>query len=492
VTDPSAVGVPARQLSTVRGRAALVLLCSAFLVDVMGATSVFTASPAMQQALHLSATGLQWAIIAATLPAGALLLAGGRLADRYGPRRMFLTGLGLFLATSLACGLAPDAAVLIVARAGQGVAGAVFLPAALSLVLRTFGDPDEQRTALAAWSAIGGVGATAGLLLGGAVTAGLGWRWVFFVNVPIVAVLILACPVVLAEVPVGDQQGKTDVAGTVTFSVGVGLVIYAITEVPDLGWADGWTLGPGLAGLAAFAVFTRIEITAESPILPSWLVRSPTLVSGNATLLVAGMCVDGLLFTLTLFTQRIWGFGALEFGSAAAVMTLTSVGMAWIAQRAIARFGTRPVIEAGLAMLCLTGALFGLTATTTHVIWALIVGMVVFGLGMGCVFVAGSVASLHEVSEDHSGVASAVQNISFTMGSALGVAVLSTVAATTTRHLSSHPSAAALTSGYRAAFVAAAIIAALGIAATLTITNWWFRTSSPSRSGTAPEPTTTK
>jgi MFS family permease len=133
-----------------------------------------------------------------------------------------------------------------------------------------------------------------------------------------------------------------------------------------------------------------------------------------------------------------------------------------------------------------------LTATTTHVIWALIVGMVVFGLGMGCVFVAGSVASLHEVSEDLSGVASAVQNISFTMGSALGVAVLSTVAATTTRHLSSHPSAAALTSGYRAAFVAAAIIAALGIAVTLTITNWWFRTSSPSRSGAAPEPTTTK
>jgi MFS family permease len=444
----------------------------AFLVDVMGATSVFAASPAIGRELHLSAAGLQWTITAATLPAGALLLAGGRLADLFSARRMFLTGLGLVLATSLACGLAPDAAVLIAARAGQGAAGALLVPAALSLVLRTFEGQAEQRTALAAWSAIGGIGATAGLLLGGAVTAGLGWRWVFLINVPITALMLTASPLVLADPAERDRSGKTDVAGTVSFSSGMALVIYAISQVPDLGWASWRTLGLGLAGIAGLAVFIRIETISPSPIVPSWLARSRTIVAGNATMLVAGMFVDGVLFALTLFTQRVWGYSALRFGGAAAIMTTTSVAASWVAQRAIARLGTRPVTAAGLMLLCLAAATLAITTLPGGGAVMLIVSMVLFGTGMGWAFVAGSVASLHGVSEQNSGVASAVQNISFTMGSALGVAILSTVAAITTGHLSSRPatpSPAALATGYRAAFIAAAVIAMLGLAATAVI-----------------------
>jgi MFS family permease len=383
---------------------------------------------------------------------------------------MFLTGLSLLLATSLACGLAPDAAVLIAARAGQGAAGAVLMPAALSLVIRTFTGEAEQRRALAAWSAIGGIGATAGLLLGGAVTTGLGWRWVFLVNVPVTAVLLAASPPVLAEPVAGDQGGPTDVAGMLTFSTGMGLVIYAISQVPALGWPNWRTSGLGLAGIVVLGVFTRIQATAASPVFPSWLARSRTLIAGNATMVVAGMFVDGVLFILTLLTQRVWGYSALQFGGAAAVMTVISVAASWVAQHAIARLGTRPVTATGLALLCLAGATFAVTATASRATALLIAGMVLFGAGMGSVFVAGSVASLHGVSDKDAGVASAVQNISFTMGSVLGVAILSTVAAATTAQLSSHPSAtAALATGYRAALAATAVISVIGLAATTMI-----------------------
>jgi MFS family permease len=483
IADPSPVCTQLGRLATARGRVALGLLCMAFLVDVMGATSVFTASPAIGRALHLSAAGLLWAITAATLPAGALLLTGGRLADLFGPRRMFLTGLGLLLAASLACGLAPGTAVLIAARVGQGAAGALLIPAALSLVLRTFDGKAEQRTALAAWSAIGGIGATAGLLLGGAVTAGLGWRWIFLVNVPIAAVMLITAPLVLAEPAGRGQSRRADTAGTASFSTGMALLIYAISQVPTSGWANWQTLGLGLAGIAGLAAFTRIEKASASPAVPSWLARSRTIVAGNATMLVAGMFVDGVLFTLTLFTQRIWGYSALQFGGAAAVMTTTSVAASWVAQRGIARYGPRPVTTAGLVLLCLTGTTLAITTAAGGGTVLLIASMVLFGTGMGWAFVSGSIASLHEVSEQDSGVASAVQNISFTMGSALGVAILSTVAATTTGHLSPHTirtSAAALATGYQAAFIAAAIVALLGLAAVTTISSHR-RTTKPGR-----------
>jgi MFS family permease len=380
---------------------------------------------------------------------------------------MFLTGLSLLLTASLACGLAPDAAVLIAARAAQGAAGAVLMPAALSLVIRTFTGEAEQRRALAAWSAVGGVGATAGLLLGGAVTVGLGWRWVFLINVPVAALLLAASPSVLAEPAAGDKGGKTDVAGLLSFSTGMGLVIYAISQVPALGWTNWRTSGLGLAGTAMLGLFTRIQATSPSPAIPSWLAHSRTLIAGNATMVVAGMFVDGVLFILTLLTQRAWGYTALEFGGAAAVMTATSVAASWMAQRAIAKLGARTVTAAGLTLLCLAGAAFAVTATANRDPALLITGMVMFGAGLGAVFVAGSVASLHGVSEQDSGVASAVQNISFTMGSVLGVAILSTVAAATTGRLSAHADpTGALATGYRAALVAAAVIAIIGLAAT--------------------------
>jgi MFS family permease len=294
------------------------------------------------------------------------------------------------------------------------------------------------------------MGATAGLLLGGAVTAGLGWRWVFLVNVPVTAVLLVASPSVLVEPAATGHGRKTDVSGMVSFSAGTGLALYAISQVPALGWLDWRTCGLGLAGIAVLGLFARIQATTPYPALPSWLTHSRTLIAGNVTMLVAGMFVDGVLFVLTLLTQRAWGYSALQFGAVAAVMTATSVAASWLAQRAIARFGVRQVTVAGLTSLCLAGAVFAGTATASRGTAALLAGMVLFGVGMGSVFVAGSVAALQGVGDQDAGIASAVQTISFTAGSALGVAILSTVAA--------------LTTGYRAALVASVIIAAVGLA----------------------------
>lgn len=273
--------------------------------------------------------------MAEQLPAGQLSTVRGRVA----------------LAVLCSAFLIDDAAVLIAARAGQGAAGAVLMPAALSLVLRTFTGDAEQRQALAVWSAIGGVGSTAGLLLGGAVTVSVGWRWVFLVNVPVSAVLLAASPSVLAEAAAGEQSRKTDVAGTVSFSAGMALLIYAISQVPSLGWTDWRSCGLGLAGIAVLGAFARIQVTSPSPIIPSWLARSRTLIAGNLTMLVAGMFVDGALFVLTLFTQRAWGYSPLQFAAAASAMTTTSVAAAWVAQRAIAKRGTRAAViaAAGLA-----------------------------------------------------------------------------------------------------------------------------------------------
>jgi EmrB/QacA subfamily drug resistance transporter len=450
---------------------ALCLLCFAFFVDVMGSTSVFAAAPSLRRALGLSQIGLQWSIIAATLPGGALLLVGGRLADLFGRRRLFMGGLALLVVASLVCGVARDPMVLIGGRVLQGVAGALLIPAALALVIGLFEGETERNQALAAWSAIGGIGATAGLLLGGLVTTGLGWQWVFLINVPVGLAMLALSPLLLDEPPQSAASRALDRAGIVAFTGGLGLLIYGVSQVPNLGWASWRTLGCALAGLCLLGGFARIEQRAASPVLPPWLLRSRAVLAGNATLFVAGMCVDGLLFTLTLYTQRVRGFSPLEFGAVTAVMTLCATCAAWLAQRAVTRVGPALVADAGVVLLALTCGLFAFVTSLSAPLPGLLAGMVTFGLGMGCAFVAGSVASLQDVRNEDSGVAAAVQNIAFTSGTTFGVAVFATIATATTAHLApdGHARLADLASGYRGAFVGGALIAALGLAATMNL-----------------------
>ena len=404
------------------------LLTIAFFLDTMGSTSVFAAGPAMESSIGLSQAGLQWTFTAATLPAGALLLAGGRLADLHGRRRMFRLGLGILVLASLGCGLADGPVELIAARAAQGVAGALLMPAALALLLELFPADRERARALAAWSAVGGAGATAGLLLGGLVTQGLGWSWVFWINVPIGGgILALSATLPRTAAPDGTLRGL-DPAGTIAVSTGIACCLYAVSEAPARGWFGAGTVTTFLAGAVLTGAFVRIECRVRHPMIPPRLLRLTTVLRGGLVLFVAGMCVDGLLFCLTLYTQRQLGFSAMRFGLVTAVMTVASVATAYVAERAIAVVGADRVMRLGLGLLCLTCACFAVTARYGGSTVPLAAGMVLFGAGMGCAYVAGSISALEAVPEADTGIAAGLQNIAFTLGSTLGVAVFSTVA----------------------------------------------------------------
>jgi len=403
------------------------VLCLAFFLDVLASTSVFTAGPAIAEDLELSRASLPWLFTACTLPAGSLLLLGGRLADRFGARRMFMGGLVLLVVSSLACGVAPGPGVLLAGRVGQGVSAALTMPAALSLLLATFPGEAERNKALAAWSAVGGIGATAGLVVGGLVTSGVGWRWIFLGNVPVGLVMIALCPLLLR--PVAPRPGRLDLRGAVVVSAALAAFVYGVSQVPTMGWLAPRTAGLMLTGLALGVWFARLERRTPDALLPPRLFQNRSLVRGNVVLVAAGMCVDGLLFALTNDTQGRRGWSAWDFALLTSVMTITSVGAAWLAQRLVTAVGTRIVAAAGLVLLALTSVLLMVATGVADPVVLLVTGMVLFGLGMGASFVAGSIASLSGVPARDSGVAAGVQNVSFGVGTTLGVAMLSTVAA---------------------------------------------------------------
>jgi MFS family permease len=451
----------------IRGRrlAALLVLCGAFLIAVMGATSVMTAAPSIGRALGLSASGLQWSLTADTVPSVALLLVGAKLADRFGRRRMFACGVLLLVLGSLVCGAAGDAAMLICGRVVQGIAGAMLAPAALALLTETFVEDADRRRAVAAWSAVGGVGATAGLLLGGLVTAGLGWRWVFVLNAPLCLVILALMYLVVSE-PRRDRHAvRLDMRASACLCAAIGAVLYAISQVSASGRVSWQTLATGAAGMALFAGFAVGQRRAADPPLPPRLLRSPNVRAGNVTLLVAGMLVDGLLFTLTVLLQDLHGYTALQYGGVAAVMTVVSVGAAALAQRLVGRLGARRVATAGLGCLAATAALLTATASNWH-LEELLGAMIIFGAGMGAAFVAGSVDALTVPDKRDNASAAALQNISFSLGTTLGVAVLATVVATA-GHLGSQPLASAshvnLFTGVRTALFVAVGIALSGM-----------------------------
>jgi MFS family permease len=442
---------------------ALTLLCLALFMDVLGSTSVFAAAPAIARALGLSTGEAQWVFTAYALSFGGLLLLGGRAADVVGRRRLFMIGVAVFVAASLLCGLAWTGGVLIVARAVQGASAAFMAPAALSLVVSTFEDGRELNKALGIWSALGGIGATAGLLVGGAITSGWGWEFVFFINVPVGLAMLALSPVLLRESRKQARRPRLNLAGAVTITVALILFVYAVTQAPRAGWASPQTIGLVAAAAALTAVFGLVESKAPAPMVPRRLLRARSVVGGNLVLLATGMSVDGMLFIFTLYSQQIAGYTALGFGLLMAVMTATSTAAAYGAQRVVTRTGYMPAGVAGMALMgvsCLS--LVRISVQGLSVV-ELLLDLVLFGVGIGSAFVAASIASLADVDEKDSGVAAGLQSSSFNIGNALGVALVSTVVAAVAT--SNVPSV--LTQGYRAGLVATAVVAAAGIAAAL-------------------------
>jgi EmrB/QacA subfamily drug resistance transporter len=437
----------------------LALVCTAFFVVVSDSTIVYAALPSIGEGLSFSEPRLQWVVIAYLLTSGALLLLGGRVADLFGRRRTFVWGVVLFSGMSLLSGLAWSSAVLVAARTAQGIGAAIMVPAALSILVVTFADGDERNKALGLWGALAGIGATGGLLLGGPITELFGWRWVFLVNVPIGALVLALAPALIpGDSAMRGHRRRLDLPGGVTITLGLFALVYAVVAAPRDGWGGSRVLVLLASAVLLVVLFVGIERRTADPLVPLRLFRSRSLVGGNLLILAAGMSVDGLLFTVTMLTQQVWGYSATRFGLVMAVMTATSfVGVA-AGQHLVSRFGVRSVATCGFLLIG-AGSTVLVQVPDGGSAGTLLLGLALFGPGMGAAFVAGQIAALAGVSDEDAGLASGVEETTFAIGGAVGVAVLSSVAL----------SGADLVAGSRSAFVTAAAVAALGVVVALAL-----------------------
>jgi EmrB/QacA subfamily drug resistance transporter len=445
---------------------ALALLGTAFFMVILDGTIVYVALPSIDEALGFSAGGLQWVMSSYLLAFGGLLLLGGRSADLLGRRRMFMVGVALFAASSLFCGLAWSDEVLVAARVVQGVAAAILAPTALSLLTTVFEEGPERNKALGIWGGIGGVGATSGLLIGGPITEGLGWEWVFFINVPVGLGVLALCPALLPESRAPVRRRVYDLAGGVTITAALVLLVYAVSEAPNVGWAGWQTLGSLAAAGALVAAFARIEARSAAPLVPLRIFRSRTLVGGNLVLLTAGAALDGMLILVTLYAQEVLGYSTVQFGAGVAVLTVMSVVGALTGQALVARIGLRPVAVTGMILVGAACLVLTQVSVEGSYLGDLFLGLLLFGAGLGATFVASQIAGLSGVAEQESGLAAGLVDSSFNVGSALGIALLTSVAVARTEDLLAGPdppsAPLAATEGFQTAFLVALGIALLG------------------------------
>jgi EmrB/QacA subfamily drug resistance transporter len=441
---------------------ALALLCTAFFMVILDSAIVVVALPSIDADLAFSAGNLQWVLSAYLLSFGGLLLLGGRAADLLGRRRMFIAGTALFALASLGAGLAGSSGALLTARAVQGVAAAIMTPTALSIVMTTFPEGAERNKALGMWGSTGAIGGTAAWLVGGPITDGLGWEWIFFINVPVAAVVAALSPVLLRESRGVVGQRRFDVAGAATITAALVALVYAVVEAPDAGWASGQTLG--LLALAAVltVVFVGIESRSAAPLAPLGVFRSRSLVGGNLVLFALGTMAFGVPFILTQYAQEVLGWSPIQFGLASVVMPVTAVIGTASAQAIATKGGVRAVAVVAMALTGLGSLILTQVSVGGTYLGDLFFALVVLGPGIGAAYVAGSIASLTGVAESEAGLASGLNNASFQIGGAVGVAILSSVAVSGAH--GADP-LAALTDGYRSAFAAAIAVAALGMVA---------------------------
>jgi len=447
---------------------ALALVCVAFFMTVLDGTIVTVALPSIKTSLSVSDTNLQWLLIAYSITFGGLLLLGGRAADLLGRRRLFMIGLTIFTAASLVCGLANTIGVLIAARALQGVGAAIVSPAVLSIITTTFEEGSERNKALGIWGAIGGSGAAAGVLLGGILTKYAGWEWIFFVNVPVGALLLALTRPIVRESRIQGLRGF-DVGGAVTITSSLSLLVYAISKAPDVGWGTGRTIGLLIASAVLFVAFLVIETRSPSPMVSFDIFRIRTVTGANVCGFLLGAVVFSNFFLLTLYVQQVLGYSALKTGLTFLATAGMVVLVAGISQALVTRVGPRPVMAVGLALI--TGGMLWYTQIPVSGSFAthLLPGYLLVGVGMAFSFIPMSIAAVAGVEPQETGLASGLINAAQQIGGALGVAIAATVAFTHTKTLlaSGHSSAQAATSGFALGFWVLAGISAISVVACL-------------------------
>jgi EmrB/QacA subfamily drug resistance transporter len=450
---------------------ALALLCGAFLMVILDAAIVIVALPSIEADLGFSEQGLQWVISAYALTFAGLLLLGGRAADLLGRRRMFVVGVILFTLASLLCGLAWSPGALIAARAVQGVGAAIMTPTALSIISMTFPEGSERNKALGIWSMMGATGATAAWLIGGPLVEGPGWEWIFFLNIPLGLAALALSPVLIRESRGALSSRSYDPAGALTITAALALLVYAVIEAPDVGWGDVRTILLLAGSAVLLAAFALIESRHRAPLVPLRILRSRTLVGANLVMLVFATVGFGVPFILTLYAQQVLGFSAIEFGLGTAVFTVIAAVGSIVSQAVVLKVGFRAVAATGLVLLGGGALVFTQVSPGGSYIDDMLFGLLVYGAGIGPVFVTATVAALAGVAEHESGLASGLSNTAFQIGAALGVAIVTTVAVSRSEDFLAANDGAnplvALNEGFQSAFWACVALAGIGLALAL-------------------------
>ena len=447
---------------------ALTIVCAAFFMTVLDVSIVNVALPSIGKALSFSRDNLQWVITAYSITFGGFLLLGGRAADLLGRRRMFLAGVILFTAASFLCGLAWSEGVLVASRALQGPGAALISPAALSIIMTTFEEGSERNKALGIWGAIGGGGAAVGVLLGGVLTKYFGWEWIFFVNVPVGVIAFALAPRFVRESKVA-RESSPDVAGAVTVTAGLALLVYAVSKAPDHGWGSGWTLLRLAIAAALLAAFLVVESRVKDPLMPFRIFRVRTVAGANVAGLLLGVALFANFFILTLYVQQVLGWTALRTGVTFIATAGTAILWAGVAQALVTRLGVKLVMAVGFVGM-IAGMLWYTQIPVHASYWSdLLPGYLLVGFAIPFAFIPVSIAALAGVDRDEAGLASGLINTAQQIGGAIGVAVTSSVSLSHFNHLlkTGVQFPAAFTSGSQWAFWVCVGVSDAGLAATI-------------------------
>ena len=441
---------------------ALLVLCMGVLMIVLDTTIVNVALPSIRQDLRFTETSLVWVVNAYLLTFGGFLLLGGRLGDIYGHRKLFLSGITLFTVASLACGLANTQALLIAARAVQGLGGAVVSAVSLSLIMNMFTDNAERAKAMGVYGFVCAAGGSIGLLLGGTLTSALNWHWIFLVNLPIGIAVYVFCLSLLPKSGGQAADRRLDVGGAITVTLSLMLAVYAIVNGNEAGWTSVQTLGLLGGAAALLATFLFIEARVPAPLMPLGIfkLRSLTIANIVGVLWAAGMFA--WFFIAALHMQLVLGYGPLQVGlaflPANIIMAVFSLGLS---AKLVTRFGIRGPLAVGLLLGALGLALFARAPVDSDLITDVLPSMILLGFAGGIAFNPLLLAAMSDVAPSESGLASGVVNTAFMMGGPLGLAVLASLAAARTNELlaSGASMRVALTGGYHVAFLLGAVSA---------------------------------
>jgi EmrB/QacA subfamily drug resistance transporter len=460
---------------------ALALLASTQFVIILDAAIVNVAIPSIGQDLDFSIENLAWIPNAYALTFGGFLLLGGRMADLLGRRRLFMGGLAVFVVASLLGGLSQSEGQLIAARAMQGLGAALLAPSALSMVTTIFAEGSERNKALGVWGAVSGSGGAAGVLLGGILTEYAGWEWVLWVNVPIGIVIALLAPRLLEESRAEHETRHFDALGAVVVTAGLSLLVFALVDTVRQGWGSAQTLGLLALSIALILVFIVIERRSVAPLVPFRIFRLRTLTGANVISVLIGAALFSMFFFLSRYMQEVLQYSPLKTGLSYLPLAIVIILSAGGASVLVTKLGFKPVLIAGMVMITIGLLWFAQLPVDGDYVSQILPPMIIAAAGLGFAFVPVTIAAVSGISHDDSGLASGLINTSQQIGGALGLAVLATIASSTTTNLTESagatggPQAAqaalpsALTDGFQDAFLAGAGFAILGIIAALVL-----------------------